>query len=494
MDKKSQNFEERVQYLKEKAKEVRVNIIDMIFIAQSGHPGGALSAADIMTALYFDILKIDPKNPRWPDRDRFILSKGHACPVWYSCLAMRGYFPMKELKTLRKFESILQGHPDMLKTPGVDITTGSLGQGLSLGVGMALEGKLVKKNYHVYVILGDGEINEGGAMMKLSKADIATRQAFSERMLEYGEIDKDFVVFEADIGYSTFSYLFGDAYPERYFNMGIAESNTMAAAAGMAADGRTVIACSYGVFITMRAVEAIRTFICYPNLNVKFLSSHGGVTPAIDGVTHQATEDIGIMTTLPNMKVLAPADTESAKKIFDVAIKTPGPVFVRLMRDPLFDIYSKKDTFKLEGSKTIRKGKDITVVTYGDTIFQALEAADELEKENISSEIIDTYSIKPFDKKNLIHSISKTGVLLVVEDHQKRNGLGYELSNFCLKNKPVIFDNLGLNDTFAESGNYYKVIDKYGISKKHIFNKAKELISKKGSENNHGLSGKTSSN
>jgi len=261
----------------------------------------------------------------------------------------------------------------------------------------------------------------------------------------------------------------------------------------MAADGRTVIACSYGVFITMRAVEAIRTFICYPNLNVKFLSSHGGVTAAIDGVTHQATEDIGIMTTLPNMKVLAPADTESAKKMFDIAIKTPGPIFVRLMRDPLFDIYDKEDTFELEGSKTIRRGKDITVVTYGDTVFQALEAANELKKENISIEIIDMYSIKPFDKKNLFHSISKTGALLVVEDHQKRNGLGYELSNFCLKNKPVIFDNLGLNDTFAESGNYYKVIEKYGISKKHIFNKVKELIHKKGSENNYGLPGKTSS-
>jgi len=231
--------------------------------------------------------------------------------------------------------------------------------------------------------------------MKLNKADIATRQAFSERMLEYGLINNDFVVFESDIGYSTYSHLFGDKYPERYFNMGIAESNTMAAAAGMAADGRTVIACGYGVFITMRAVEAIRTFICYPNLNVKFLSSHGGVTPAVDGVTHQATEDIAIMATLPNMKVVAPADTESAKKIFDVAIKTPGPVFVRLMRDPLFDIYSKEDTFKLGGSKTIRKGKDITVVTYGDTIFQALEAADELEKENISIEIINMYSIKP---------------------------------------------------------------------------------------------------
>ena len=316
-------------------------------------------------------------------------------------------------------------------------------------------------------------------MMKLSKADITTRQAFSERMLEYGAIDKNFVVFEADIGYSTYSYLFGEAHPERYFNMGIAESNTMAAAAGMAADGRTVIACSYGVFISLRAVEAIRTFICYPNLNVKFLSSHGGLTPAVDGVTHQATEDIAIMTTLPNMKVLAPADTESAKKIFDVAIKTPGPVFIRLMRDPLFDIYSKEDNFEIAGSKTIREGKDLTVVTYGDTIFQALEAADELEKENISIEIIDMYSIKPFDKKNLLNSISKTEALLVVEDHQKRNGLGYELSNFCLKNRPVPFDNLGLNDTFAESGNYYKIIDKYGISKKHIFNKVKELIYKK---------------
>ena len=316
--------------------------------------------------------------------------------------------------------------------------------------------------------------------MKLSKADITTRQAFSERMLEYGAIDKNFVVFEADIGYSTYSYLFGEAYPERYFNMGIAESNTMAAAAGMAADGRTVIACSYGVFISLRAVEAIRTFICYPNLNVKFLSSHGGLTPAVDGVTHQATEDIAIMTTLPNMKVLAPADTESSKKIFDVAIKTPGPVFVRLMRDPLFDIYSAEKSFELAGSNTIREGKDLTVVTYGDIVFQALEAADELKNENISIEIIDMYSIKPFNQKALLKSISKTGALLVVENHQKRNGLGYELSNFCLKNKPITFNNLGLNDTFAESGDYYKIIDKYGISKKQIIKETKELIFKKG--------------
>lgn len=161
MVKKKINMEERIKYLKKKAQEVRINIIDMIYTAQSGHPGGSLSAADIVTALYFDIMKFDPKNPNWPDRDRFILSKGHACPVWYACLAMKGFFPLKELKTLRQIDSILQGHPDKLKTPGVDMTTGSLGQGLSLGVGMSLEGKLVKKDYHVYVIIGDGEINEG---------------------------------------------------------------------------------------------------------------------------------------------------------------------------------------------------------------------------------------------------------------------------------------------------------------------------------------------
>ncbi|MBN2396037.1 MAG: transketolase [Candidatus Atribacteria bacterium] len=157
----SKTLDERAKNLKTIAREVRLNIIDMIYTAQSGHPGGALSAADIVTALYFDIMKFDPKNLKWPDRDRFILSKGHACPVWYACLAMKGAFPMKELKTLRQLNSILQGHPDKLKTPGVDMTTGSLGQGLSIGVGMALEGKLEKKNYHVFIVLGDGELNEG---------------------------------------------------------------------------------------------------------------------------------------------------------------------------------------------------------------------------------------------------------------------------------------------------------------------------------------------
>ena len=151
----------RVLALKKKAREVRIEIIKMIYKAQSGHPGGSLSAADIVTVLYFDILNIDVNRPQWEKRDRFILSKGHACPVWYVCLAKKGFFPMRELGKLRVIGGILQGHPDMKKVPGLDMTTGSLGQGLSAGLGMALGAKVQKLDFKTYVLLGDGEINEG---------------------------------------------------------------------------------------------------------------------------------------------------------------------------------------------------------------------------------------------------------------------------------------------------------------------------------------------
>lgn len=150
-----------IKELKAMAQIIRRDIIFMIHTAQAGHPGGSLSAADIVTALYFRIMRLDPANPHWPDRDRFILSKGHACPVWYAALAERGFFDKAHLATLRKLDSILQGHADMKKTPGIDMTVGSLGQGICAGLGMALAGKLHGKDYHVYVMIGDGESQEG---------------------------------------------------------------------------------------------------------------------------------------------------------------------------------------------------------------------------------------------------------------------------------------------------------------------------------------------
>ena len=153
--------ESKIKELKKNANQLRIDVIDMIYAAGSGHPGGSLSAADIIAVLYFYFLNIDPANPDWPDRDRFIMSKGHACPIWYAALAEKGYFDKKHLSTLRKINSILQGHPDMLKTPGIDMTTGSLGNGLSAGVGMALSAKYIGKDYLTYIMIGCAEHNEG---------------------------------------------------------------------------------------------------------------------------------------------------------------------------------------------------------------------------------------------------------------------------------------------------------------------------------------------
>ena len=315
--------------------------------------------------------------------------------------------------------------------------------------------------------------------MNLVPAKVPTRRVFAARMTERGATDSEFVVFESDLAKSTYSYLFHDKYPERYFNMGIAEIGTVAAAAGMAAQGRSVIVCGYGVFITMRAVEAIRSFICYPHLNVKFLSSHGGLTAAIDGVTHQATEDIAFMTTLPQMKVLVPADTAAAAAAFDIALDTPGPVFTRLMRDPMFDLYDSKEKFSLGGSKLVRKGKDVTIATYGDMVFQSLIAAEELAKKGIEAEVIDFYSLKPWDQAALAESLKKTGALVVAENHQKRNGFGYEVAVWTLLNAPVPTALIGLEDTFAESGSYQKTIEKFGMSSSSIAEKAAAVVAKK---------------
>ncbi len=182
-----------VEELEKMAVAVRCDIIDMICTASAGHPGGSLSATDVVTALYFRVMRIDPENPSWPDRDRFILSKGHACPVWYAALAERGYFDKSHLKTLRQMGSILQGHPDMNKTPGIDMTAGSLGHGLSAGLGMALSAKLQQKDYHVFVVIGDGESQEGSiweAAMAAPRFKLDNLTA----ILDYNHLQNDYSV------------------------------------------------------------------------------------------------------------------------------------------------------------------------------------------------------------------------------------------------------------------------------------------------------------
>ncbi|WP_026972020.1 transketolase family protein [Aliagarivorans marinus] len=314
-------------------------------------------------------------------------------------------------------------------------------------------------------------------MKKLVKSNKPTRLAFAERMVEYGEINQDFVVFEADIGYSTNSYLFDNQYPERYFQMGIAEFGMMASAAGMAANGRPVVVAGYGVFLTMRALESVRSFICYPNLNVKLMSSHGGTTAAIDGVTHQASEDMALMTSLPNMHVFAPCDSASSRALFDVTMETQGPVYCRLMRDSYYELYDESATFKCGGSNVLCEGDDLTIVSYGDILFQAIEAAEELRASGVSVEVVDAYSVKPLDWDTIGKSIAKTGRVIVAEGHQQRNGMAYEIAcRMAKQGLSAKFDHLGLKDTFAESGAYPLLLDKYGLSAKHIIDVASEML------------------
>lgn len=314
-------------------------------------------------------------------------------------------------------------------------------------------------------------------MIKLEKSTKPVRQSFAQRMVEYGEVNKDFVVFEADIGYSTNSYLFNEAYPERYFQMGIAEFGMMASAAGMAANGRPVVVAGYGVFLTMRALESVRSFICYPNLNVKLMSSHGGTTAAIDGVTHQASEDMAFMTSIPNMHVFAPCDTASSRALFDVTLETNGPVYCRLMRDAYYELYDETATFKCGGSNTVKEGKDLTIVSYGDILFQAIMAAEELEKQGHSVEVIDAYSVKPLDWESIKTSIQKTGRIIVAEGHQKRNGMAYEIAaRMACDGVTAKFAHLGMDDVFAESGDYSLLIDKYGFSAAKITEVGKSLL------------------
>ncbi len=315
--------------------------------------------------------------------------------------------------------------------------------------------------------------------MNLTAAKAPTRLAFTDRMLEYGAIDRDFVVVDMDLAYATSAWRFAERYPDRYLNMGIAELATLSAAAGMASCGRKVVACGYGVFLTMRALESIRSMICYPNLDVKLVSSHSGVTASIDGVSHQATEDVALMTTLPNMKLLAPCDTASARALFDVVMETPGPVFARLMKDPLYELYDANERFAAGGSKRLREGSDVTVVAYGDVVFQALEAAETLAGSGVRAEVLDFYSVKPWDRAALSASLDRTGALVVVENHQARNGLGYELAAWCVKNRPVPFENLGLQDTFAESGGYRELLGKYGLSAACIAEAAVHVVAAK---------------
>ena len=304
----------------------------------------------------------------------------------------------------------------------------------------------------------------------------ATRNAYGKALAELVVERDDVLVLDADLTKSTKTIDAKKARPEHHFNMGIAEGNMMAVAAGMAASNKVVYASSFAMFAAGRAFEQIRNSICYPNLNVKVCATHAGITVGEDGASHQCIEDIALMRSIPNMKVFVPCDQYQAKAIVKAVADIAGPCYVRLGRGAVEDVYDENYKFELGKGKVLREGQKIALVATGMMVQEALKAAEILAKEDISVTVVDMPCIKPIDEE-LIEEIAKSHEFIITcEEHNVYGGLGSAVSEVTSKKSPVRMEMMGMQDTFGESGTPNELLAKYGLNADHIVEKVKECL------------------
>ena len=297
---------------------------------------------------------------------------------------------------------------------------------------------------------------------------IATRDGFGKEIVELGRENPDLLVVDVDIGKSCKTAEFRKALPEQYINVGIAEQNGAGLAAGLATCGKIPFVVTYAVFGSLRMCEMIRQEICYPKLNVKIACSHGGVTPANDGASHQAIEDMGVLRTIPNMTVIMPADYNSARKLVRQAAITYGPMFLRFTRDAVPQIYGEDVEFTIGKAHQIREGKDVAIIANGDTVRLAIEAAAALEEKGITARVLDMHTIKPLDTEAVAACITEIGKIITVEDHNILNGLGSAVCEVAAEMGQGIVKRVGIQDRFGESAPYERLLEKNGITVENI--------------------------
>lgn len=655
-----------VDELRSAAAEMRaINLID-IFAAGSGHPGGTLSIMDVAAALYLRVLNHDPRDPEWPERDRVFWSTGHKAPALYVALGKAGYFPLDDTVLLRQLGSGFEGHPNWLKLPGVEVSSGSLGQGLGVAVGNALAGKLAKRSYRVYCIMGDGEQQEGSiweaamaaghyhldnlcaivdvnrlqidgwvsevmsvdpladkykafnwnvieidghnmeevvkafdqaqtvfgrptvilantikgkgvrfmeneagwhgvapnrAQFEKAIADLKTPAVPAERLgaliakatqnsamashrakealakfprdywwnthatmavdmdptrmgfgrgLEAAGADPRVVTVHADISGSIRMTDFEAKHPhrkDRVFSVGIAEQNMMVVAAGMAKEGLIPVTGTYGVFASGRCWDQIRTTICYSNLNVKIAGAHGGISVGQDGATHQALEEISLMTILPNMHVIVPCDsveTERATKygLLDLV----GPAYIRFAREATPVVTSPQTPFKFGIANIIRyrgdkprfidafetllsteysgEEEDLSIVACGPMVAEAMRAAWLLKVEHgLETRVVNVHTVKPLDTAALVQAAEQTHVVLTAEEHQI-GGFGNIVAGAILRHRqntglPLLLDMIGVQDRFGISGKPWELMQWFGLCAENIAERALDLMKRK---------------
>ena len=305
---------------------------------------------------------------------------------------------------------------------------------------------------------------------------IPTRNGFGEAIVELGRENKDIVVVDIDIGKSCKTGDFRKELPDQYLNVGIAEQNGAGVAAGLATCGKIPFVVTYAAFGSMRICEMIRQEICYTNLNVKIACSHGGVTPANDGASHQAIEDMGILRTIPNMTVVMPADYAAAKSLVKAAAETYGPIYLRFTRDAVPVIYDENEKFEIGKGKLLRKGNDVAIIANGDTVRLALEAADVLAKAGVQARVIDMHTIKPLDTACVNACVDEVGKIITVEDHNILNGLGSAVAEVIAERGKGILRRVGIQDQFGQSAPYERLLEMNGITVENIVALAKDLV------------------
>ena len=303
----------------------------------------------------------------------------------------------------------------------------------------------------------------------------ATRTGFGEEILSLGKENKNIIVIDVDIAKSCKTSDFAKRLPEQHINVGIAEQNAAGVAAGLATCGKIPFVVTYAVFGSLRMCEMIRQEIAYPRLNVKIACSHGGVTPANDGASHQAIEDMGVLRTIPNMMIVMPADYHAAKKLVRAAAEYDGPIFLRFTRDDIPIIYDENTEFELGKAHLIQDGKDVAIIANGDTVRLAIDAANELAKENISAKVIDMHTIKPLDIDVVKDCIENIGKIVTVEDHNIINGLGSAVCEVAAEMGKGKVKRIGIQDQFGESAPYERLLAKNGITVEGIVAAAKAL-------------------
>jgi len=658
-----------VEELIEKAKEMRAYNMVAITAAGSGHTGGTLSIMDVTAALYLKEINHDPENPEWEDRDRVFWSVGHKAPAIYVALGEAGYFNIDEVVKLRKLWSGFEGHPNRFKLPGLELSSGSLGQGLGVAVGCALNARLEKKEYRIFCILGDGELDEGSvwesamsaahynldnliaivdrnnlqidgpteevmqlgllaekwqafgwhtlqidghnmveilkaferakaikgkptviiahtikgkgvsyaenvvgyhgvcpkdglkgaesleraiedinakdfdeakvealyqkactyqdevnrkvekAMPKFSrdywwnKAEtmkvkmVPTRFGFGDAIEKLGE-SKKVIAFGADITNSIKMNQFYEKHPERkerFFQMGVAEQNMTTVAAGFAKEGKTAFIGSYGVFVTGRNWDQIRTTVCYNNFDVKIANAHGGLSVGQDGATHQALEEISNMYYLPNMHLIVPCDSLETEKGTLAVAKIHGPAVIRYAREatPIVTktdtpyVFGKANVIRFRGEKEDfvdafeiklasdypSEKEDVCIIACGPMVAEAMRAAYILKKEyNLETRILNIHTVKPLDKEAIIQAAKEIGLVMTVEEHQK-GGFGNIIAGVIAAGKkyntPLLLDMMGVEDQFGLSGAPWELIKTFGLTAEHIAKRSKELYDKK---------------